>query len=421
MTHAKERRAVSATVVLALSLGTRTARSGDDKVEIPFEPPQKTEVTVVPFFGGDSDIGIGGGALSSFARLDKDFKPFIWRVESVAFISFKPDPAGGVQVPFQDYFLKLTMPHLVKDTLRFEIRPSVTSFSTMKYYGLGNDSKFEPASEGGSSARFNEYGRVNPALRASMRVYLNKNVSLFMGGVYTHNWLDVPADGKLANDMRTGSDDVKRLLGATRSHGVAQLEYGAIYDRRDSETSTTRGMFHQATIRFSPGGEGLFLPYQFGNANLTTRFFVPLGTPRVVLAVRGIVDLLFGNVPFYELARYEDNNAIGGVNGVRGVPAQRYYGKAKAFGNIELRTQLFDAEISNKRYRFGLVGFFDAGRVWADYESHPELDGVGLGLKYGVGGGLRIQSGDSFVLRTDFAWSPDARPLGAYFSAGQLF
>lgn len=420
MRHTDNARPVSSLVGLALVLAHQAARS-EDKVEIPLEGAQKTEVAVVPFFGGDSDIGIGGGALSTFARLDKDYKPFIWRTESVAFISFKPSESGGLQVPFQDYFLKLTMPHLVRNRLRFELRPSFTWLSTMKYYGLGNDSKFEPSTGGAAGDRYNEFGRINPALRASMRVYMNKDVSLFMGGVYTHNWLDVPADGKLASDMRTGSDDVKRLLGATRSHGVFQFEYGIIYDRRDSETSTTKGMFHQATIRFSPGGEGLVLPYQYGNANLTTRFFLPLGSARVVLAVRGIVDLLFGNVPFYELARYEDNNAIGGVNGVRGVPAQRYYGKAKAFGNIELRTQLFDAEISNKVYKFGVVAFFDGGRVWADYEAHPELDGSGLGLKYGVGGGLRIQSGDSFVLRSDIAWSPDARPLGGYFSAGQMF
>jgi len=74
---------------------------------------------------------------------------------------------------------------------------------------------------------------------------------------------------------------------------------------------------------------------------------------------------------------------------------------------------------------FGIVGFADAGRVWADTSFHPELDGTGIGLKYGVGGGLRLQSGSSFVLRADVAWSPDARalgsPVGGYFAAGQMF
>jgi hypothetical protein len=70
---------------------------------------------------------------------------------------------------------------------------------------------------------------------------------------------------------------------------------------------------------------------------------------------------------------------------------------------------------------FGVVAFFDAGRVWADTAPHPELDGTGLGLKYGTGGGVRLQSGKAFVLRGDVAWSPDARPLGGYFAVGQAF
>ena len=70
---------------------------------------------------------------------------------------------------------------------------------------------------------------------------------------------------------------------------------------------------------------------------------------------------------------------------------------------------------------FGLVPFFDAGRVWADSTPQPELDGQGLGLKYGAGGGLRLQSGSSFLLRLDVAASPDASPVSGYFSAGQIF
>jgi hypothetical protein len=52
---------------------------------------------------------------------------------------------------------------------------------------------------------------------------------------------------------------------------------------------------------------------------------------------------------------------------------------------------------------------------------HPELDGRGPGLKYGVGGGVRLTSGTAFVLRADLAWSPDATPIGAYVTAGEMF
>ena len=60
-----------------------------------------------------------------------------------------------------------------------------------------------------------------------------------------------------------------------------------------------------------------------------------------------------------------------------------------------------------------------AGPSWASI--NPALDGTGLGLKYGLGGGLRLQEGQTFIVRGDVAWSPDARPVGAYFAAGEVF
>jgi hypothetical protein len=47
------------------------------------------------------------------------------------------------------------------------------------------------------------------------------------------------------------------------------------------------------------------------------------------------------------------------------------------------------------------AGFFDAGRLWADFHPHPELDGTAFGLKYGTGGGIRLQQGKTFVVRLD--------------------
>ena len=38
-----------------------------------------------------------------------------------------------------------------------------------------------------------------------------------------------------------------------------------------------------------------------------------------------------------------------------------------------------------------------------------------------VGGGLRVASGETFVLRVDVAWSPDANPLSGYLLAGHIF
>ena len=54
---------------------------------------------------------------------------------------------------------------------------------------------------------------------------------------------------------------------------------------------------------------------------MNLRAYVPLGMLGVSLAMRAVGDWMFGNVPFYERARFDDTFALGGSLGVRGVPA----------------------------------------------------------------------------------------------------
>ena len=79
-------------------------------------------------------------------------------------------------------------------------------------------------------------------------------------------------------------------------------------------------------------------------------------------------------------------------------------------------------QLRSKPFVLSTAAFVDGGRVWANFfRAAAELDGTGAGLKYGVGGGLRLQEGTTFIIRFDVAWSPDARPVGVYFNAGQIF
>ena len=143
---------------------------------------------------------------------------------------------------------------------------------------------------------------------------------------------------------------------------------------------------------------------------------------RLSVSVRVVGDLLLGSPPFYELARFDETPAIGGGKAIRGVPAQRYYGKVKVFENFEVRGDFLEFTVKKKPLVLGIAGFVDAGRVWAQAGTpSPQLDGGLLGIHYGVGGGLRLAEGKTFVVRADVAWSPDAQPIGAYFAAGEIF
>ncbi len=377
----------------------------------------RSEFNIVPIIGGTSDIGIGVGEFSDLARVSRGCDPFLWNVESAAFVSFKSSSEGW-QVPYQDFYLKITIPRFLGTASQLEIRPSYTWESTLGYYGMGNASS--AATPPGSSDSYSWYGRLHPALDLQQRWGLADHVAALTGARYTQDWLQVRQGSRLAEDLDSGSAEVKALLGPTRPHGVAVISYGIQWDDRDGQVSTQEGSFHEAQIRLSPGGGGSF-PYRYGQGSVVSRVFVPIWRDHVTLALRGVGDILFGHPPFYELSRFDDTYALGGPNGVRGVPGQRYYGKVKVFGNIELRNELLTFHALGRPLGVGFVLFFDGGRVWADTSAQSALDGTGLGLKYGTGGGLRLRSGETFVLRADVAWSPDARPVGAYFAAGQTF
>ena len=376
----------------------------------------RTEYAIVPLAGGDTDIGFGAGALGSVARVDPAVRPYVWRLEGSAFVTIKRGEGTGLSSPYQDAFLLLTLANLLQGRARLELRPSYTRENNLRYHGLGNASQ----AEGDDIPARDFYTRVHPALLLRARFALFGPLNLVVGGLYTHSWIDFEPQSNLVRDLTMGSPRVKSILDVDRNHGLLLLEAGLLYDTRDDEIAPAAGFLHAVKLRASPGGGGP-LPYRYVQVNLNVRGYHRLGTDRLVLAWRGIGDLLVGKIPFYELSRYDEASAIGGANGVRGVRGDRYHGKRKLFGNLELRSTLWHFQVRRSGYALGVTGFLDGGRVWADTSAAPELDGTGLGLKYGVGGGLRLRKGETFVLRADVAWSEDARPVGFYFLAGHIF
>ena len=375
------------------------------------------EFNLLPVAGGTTDIGFGGGYFLGYDRVSPTEAPYAWNVESAGFVTFAPGHGGGVVVPYQDFYMKLDVPRFLRK-ISLEIRPEYSWETTLNYFGLGNaSSAVAPA---GAPSKYFQYGWLHPEVDFDLRWRFVDHVVGRMGLRFLESWFQVDKDSKLAEDMRTGSAEVRKILGSTDASSVALFNYGLQVDTRDNIVSSHSGVFDSFDLQVSPGGTS-WLPYRYLEATADLRFFVPLWKPYVTLAIRVAGDLLYGDPPFYALARFEDTYAIGGLNGVRGVPGQRYYGKMKALGNAELRTEIASFHALGKKMVVGAVGFLDGGRVWTDTTAQPALDGTDIGLKYGVGGGLRLQSGSAFVLRLDVAWSPDATPVGGYFAAGQMF
>jgi hypothetical protein len=377
----------------------------------------KRELNFFPIIGGDSDVGFGFGEVSDIASLGTTEGTFRWRIENAAFVTFKIRN-NSVIVPFLDVYALLTVPSFGPGgRFRLELRPSYTDERTLGYYGIGNASPDQAS----ISEQQREYRRIHPTLAARLRMRVLDDCFVVAGSSYTQSWLEVPSDSLLVKDRSTGPPEVRQLLGSFASHGVELLEAGLEYDTRDNETVTQRGQYHALLARISPS-LGSALPYEYVQLDFTGRFYTNPIPRWLSVSFRVVGDVFLGTVPFYELARFDDTPAIGGGKAIRGVPAQRYHGKVKLFENLEARSELFHFTVKNKPLILGAALFFDSGRTWSEpFHAHPELDGTGIGLKYGIGGGLRFQEGKTFVVRADLAWSPDAQPIGGYFSAGEIF
>ncbi len=378
-------------------------------------PKDRIEVAVVPIVGGDTDVGIGGGVISSIARPAPGAQIFRWKLEGVAFVTGK-SVDDQFRSPYQDFYLMLTNKNLLAGRMRLELRAAYTREANQRYFGLGNAST-APVDEVPSRDHFT---RTHPTARARARFRVAGPLHVQVGAMYMYNAIDIEPDSTLLRDATSGSDRVRRLLPLNTSQGVQYFEAGLVYDSRDDEISPARGQHHRLEMRASPW-ETRHLPNRYMGVSASFTGFVPIVSDRAVLAGRVVGDVQMGNVPAFELSRFDESSALGGPRYVRGVPANRYWGKRKFLSNLELRVRLWRFHVRKSDYELGTTAFFDSGRVWADLTRAEELDGRGLGLKFGTGGGLRLQKGKTFVLRADVAWSPDARPIGGYFLAEHIF
>jgi outer membrane protein assembly factor BamA len=410
----------AATCLLPLPASAQAARqlTAATQADSPYAPilPRR-ELGMVPIIGGDSDIGVATGFIGSYAQFDASAQPYRLRVEVSALVSSKHGPSGFTN-PYQDVYAAVSLPSLWHNRLHLSLRGAYTAYHHLLYYGIGNASRAGAAmAPAAPQAQYNQYQLRYPHGTATLGLQLVPHLTLSLGVSYARHALTVLPGSKLAEDIHTG----EALM---RGDGIAalwKLEASLQWDSRDDEIVPQRGKHHTLSVRASPG-HFFDSPYAFAGINFSWRQFVPLWRNHLVLAARLVADILVGEPPFFALAESADGYALGGGNGVRGLPAQRYYGKTKTYGNLELRARVLTRQALDQRLRLALVAFADGGRLWATVPgAHPELDGTGAGIKYGLGGGVRLQWGETFLLRGDVAWSPDAHPVACYFNVGHAF
>lgn len=190
--------------------------------------------------------------------------------------------------------------------------------------------------------------------------------------------------------------------GKTEEGYVSLVQLGFMADSRDNEPAPIRGHWAEASVR--QAGQFTGSSFSYGGVNLTERLYIPLGTDRVVLADRAVVDMMWGAPPTSELVRSGGTdfyNWFGGQRAGRGIRWRRVLGKARTMNQTEIRATVATFTPGKATIDLTPVAFFDAA-YWAD-----SIDTLDAGaFMYGTGGGMRVAINKNFILRGDVGVSP---------------
>jgi len=122
---------------------------------------------------------------------------------------------------------------------------------------------------------------------------------------------------------------------------------------------------------------------------------------RLILAHRTFLEVLSGNVPYYELGATGGSNstiAFGGDRFIRGYDSNRFIDTIRYVMGFELRWDPLVFLFAKQDITLGFVPFFDIGRVW------PAVFPLRFDRWHAsMGWGTRIIWNSRFVIRADIA------------------
>jgi outer membrane protein assembly factor BamA len=174
------------------------------------------------------------------------------------------------------------------------------------------------------------------------------------------------------------------------------------YDTRDNLVSPTDGSQVTAYAELNQNLDNDIHPV-FYRYELEGKKLFPNGSKRMILVVRGDIQLTFGNqVPFYE------QSSLGGQNNLRGYGVDRFIDKHLVVLNIEERIHVLRAKFLNVAAELEIAPFVDIGRVFNTFETE-----ILTNYRVTPGIGFRAMVRPNVVGRVDYGYSKEG---GAVFA-----
>lgn len=367
--------------------------------------PTGRETGLLPALNFDSDEGFGYGVISEIYEYgDGDVRPYLWTIQPTVFLTTEGR---------RDLTLFVDVPQLSEGWRLSAFLGREKQIAT-PYYGTGNASPYDPdlESEEGPNPFYYRFGRTQNSARLDAQHSVGSSLRVLVGlGVVRTSLVSVPeGDGTTLFAMTQGTE----LDPTWANYG----RVGLVWDSRDRETATTRGVWTEALVQAVPSALGADRSYM--RWTFADRRYFPLGS-KVVLAYRVLLQHVTPGAPDHELftvqTSFKQQEGIGGAKTVRGLLKNRLLGRGALVWNTELRWRAADFRLLGRSFHTVLSAFVDQGRVWED--------GLVIGevlsdLHRGWGGGVRIGMGENFTVAVDAATSEETG-LPVYIGLGYLF
>lgn len=394
-------------VTLGLLPAPTNAQQRDDRAGGPQTAriPKGWEISGVPALNFDADEGFGIGAAVELYNYGSGVLPYRFTIQPTLLITSEGR---------RDLTVFFDAPALLGDGWRMTAFAGSERQLAQPYYGIGNATAYDASLERAPNSYFYRFGRAR--LRASTdfqrRIGRSSGRLLLGAGVGRSTFDITPYDsGTTLLASQTGGQTPP----ATRTNF---LRAGLLWDTRDQEIGPHRGTWAEALVQRVD--KGLGATDDFTRWTTTVRQYVPISS-RLVFAQRLIAQGIEGNAPFDELATiqssFKQQEGLGGSGSIRGIPKDRYIGKALFVSNSELRWRALDFSLFGRQSFLAVSGFADAGRVWTDrFDASTMLSD----LHVGYGGGVRLGFGPSFIVATDVGHSSEST-AAVYVGLGWMY
>lgn len=366
------------------------------------------EVAGVPALNYDSDEGFGYGAAAEIYRHAPGARPYVFTLQPVVQLSTRGR---------RDVTVFFDAPHLLPGGWRLDAFAGSEKHLATPYYGIGNETAFEEARtlEGSGTPYYYRFGRTrNQALLNLQRPLGGLPLRALVGAGVSRVEIDpVPYDSGttlLASQLGSGA-----LPGGWSN----SVRAGLVWDTRDREIGPTRGSWSEVLVQRVDRALGS--DHEYTRWTVTDRRYLRLGSERLVYANRLLLQGVEGDAPFYDLSQlqtsFRQQEGLGGAKSMRGVPKNRYVGEGMFLWNAEVRWRAADFRVAGRPLHLVLSGFADSGRVWSGGVRPQE---IATDLHHGVGGGVRLGMGESFVVAVDVGHSSETlAPF--YIGLGYLY